>query len=100
LCRLIDKKGAGEKNPSPFLLVGERGIREVVEFLRMLKVVTPQHKVTPEVMKQVGGELNLILDIHRLIDEFTGCGIISAPIQASLRSGCAQYEINPSLYWG
>lgn len=80
--------------------VGERRIREVVEFLRMLKVVSPDHQVTPEVMKQVGGELNLILDIHRVIDEFTRCGIISAPIQASLRSGCAQYEINPSLYWG
>jgi hypothetical protein len=79
--------------------VGERRIKEVVEFLTTLKMINPDHKVTPEIMQKVGAELNVILDIHQVIDEFTICGIISAPIQASLFSGSALYEINPSLYW-
>ncbi len=78
--------------------VGEKGIKEIIEFLNMLKMLTPDRKVTPEIMREVSGELNMILDIHQVIDEFTRCGIISAPIQASLRSGSAHYEINPSLY--
>jgi hypothetical protein len=79
--------------------VGEKRIGEVAYFLSTLKMVTPDRQVTPEIMREVSGELNLVLDIHRIIDEFTRCGIISAPIEASLRSGSAQYEINPCLYW-
>ena len=79
---------------------GEKRITETVEFLSMLKMVNPDRRITPEIMQQVGTELNMILDLHRVIDRFVRCGIISAPIQASLRSGSAQYEINPSLYWG
>lgn len=80
--------------------VGENRIREIVEFLSMLKMVSPDRRVTPEIMQEVVAELNMILDLHQVIDVFARCGIISAPIQASLRSGSAQYEINPSLYWG
>jgi len=79
--------------------VGEKRIGGVAEFLSTLKMINPDRKVTPEIMQEVGAELNLVLDIHRVIDEFTRCGIISAPIQTSLLSGSAQYEINPSLYW-
>jgi hypothetical protein len=79
--------------------VGEKRIGEVAYFLSTLKMVNPDRKVTPEIMREISGELNLALDIHRVIDEFTRCGIMSAPIEASLRSGSAQYEINPCLYW-
>ena len=78
---------------------GEKRIREIVEFISMIKTVSPDCRVTPEIMREIAAELNMTLDFHKVIDVFVRCGIISPPIQASLRSGSVQYEINPSLYW-
>jgi hypothetical protein len=80
--------------------VGEGRAEDLVRFLEGLLETCPEHRVDPEMMGALGLELGMELDLHRVIDEFVRCGIISSPIQASIYRGSAVYEINPCLSWG
>jgi hypothetical protein len=79
--------------------VGEGRVEELVGFLEGLLEICPEHRVTPEMMEALGRQMGLELDLHRVIDEFVRCGIVSSPVQASIYKGSAAYEVNPCLYW-
>lgn len=78
---------------------GRNIIEEILEYLKTLKQSASNYIVSPETMRAVAFQLNLKLDLHDTIDDFTRFGIISPPMKASLRSGLALYEINPTLCW-
>ncbi len=78
---------------------GEPNISKVLNYLSMLKTISPDYRISLEVMKPLGGELGISFQFHKLIDELVQCGIMSTYSRRSLFRGTPHYEINPSLYW-
>lgn len=65
--------------------VGENRGEKIVDFLAALKTITPDHKVTSEIMREVSTELGMKFDLHQTIGRLNTCGIINGPARAFFR---------------
>ncbi|MFP3975077.1 MAG: hypothetical protein ACLFVK_02505 [Dehalococcoidia bacterium] len=78
---------------------GEPNISKVLNYLSMIKTISPDCRISLEVMDSLRGELGISLQFHKLLDELVQCGIMSTYSRKSLFRGTPQYEVNASLYW-
>lgn len=81
------------------LPVTGRQCGRLAAFVESLKRHAEFHKAEVGLMKAIGRECRLSLDLHDVIDILVICGILSPCTHGPAIAGLSWYEVNPCLSW-
>ncbi len=71
----------------------------LVQFFRHVRHHAPSHSLEAGLMGTIMRPLEIVPDLHDVIDLFVICGIISPCTRGPMTTGLAWYEVNACLYW-